>query len=370
MQIKTKKYNIFLILAFFLILTIPTLDLFFKISPIKELFENRILKTKPENPKTIAEFKNYPKNFEEYFSDNYGFRKSLISFNGKIQDKIFNVSPSARAFFGKDNWLFFDNKNSILDFTGLATIDENKIQIAANSFIKNWQKLQKENIQYVLVIAADKSLIYPEFMPDFIKYNSKNHRIDKFLKILQEKSPNFPVIDLRKKMLEAKKNEIIYHKTDTHWNRRGAHYGYETIMKKLNLKYQSRKNFFEISENFYKGDISNIMNLELRNIDFDLKPKFQKKYKLGKIDENYSKKFHKLTFFTNKNKDLPILFVYKDSFFDNMQEFFAQNFSKSYFINEFPCEIDMKIIKEFKPNVVIQQFWEARIEDVVNQCKP
>ncbi len=353
-----------------MILIIPALDLFFKISPIKELFENRILKTKPENPKTIAEFKKYPKNFEEYFNDNYGFRKSLISFNGQIQDKIFNESPSARAFFGKEKWLFFDNRNSILDSTGRAIIDENKIQIAVNSFIKNWQKLQKENIDYVLVIAADKSSIYPEFLPDFIKYDSKNHRIDKFLKILQEKSPNFPVIDLRKKMLEAKKNEIIYHKTDTHWNRRGAHYGYVEIMKKLNLNYQTRKDFIEISNKLYQGDISNIMNLKLKNTDFDLKPKFKKKYKLEKTSKDYRKRFHKLVFFTNKNKNLPILFVYKDSFFNNMQEFFAQNFSKSYFINEFPCEIDMKIIKEFKPNIVIQQFWEARIEDVANQCKP
>jgi len=68
-------------------------------------------------------------------------------------------------------------------------------------------------------------------------------------------------------------------------------------------------------------------------------------------------------------KTLPILFVYKDSFFDNMLVFFANHFSNAMFINEFPCNLEHKIIDKYQPNVVLQEFWEGRIEEVMNKCK-
>jgi len=226
-----------------------------------------------------------------------------------------------------------------------------------------------QTIVPLLVIAADKTSIYPEFLPNYIKVSNKNHRIDKFIKILRKKSADFPLLDLRPILLEAKKNEIIYHETDTHWNARGAHYGYVEIMKKIRQEYDSRHDFEEIASAGFKGDISDIMNVDNTNIDYNLKPKNEPKYRQIALSQEIMRKFHNPEFFESDNKNLPILFVYKDSFFDNMLYFFTQNFSKSYLINEFPCDLDLKLIKSYKPNIVIQQFWEGRIEEVINKCK-
>ncbi len=364
-----KKTNIFLTIFFVSFLAIPIFDNIFQISPIKNLFEKRLPAELPQNPENLAEFKNYPKKFENFFNDNYGFRKTLITLNSWILDNVFNQSPSERGLIGKDEWLYFDNNNSILDAQGLLKIDEKKFENAADIFIKNWQKLKAQNIDYALIIAADKTSIYPEFLPDYIKTSTQNHRIDKFLKILKQKNSDFPVLDLRKILLIAKKNEIIYHKTDTHWNRRGAHYGYVEIMKKFGLKYNSRADFEDVEGGYYVGDISHIMNIEAKNIDYNLRFKKPILFSQINLSEEIRKKFHKPDFFKNQDQSLPILLVYKDSFFDNMLYFFAQNFSKSYFINEFPCDLDLNVIKSYKPNFVIQQFWEGRIEEVVNNCK-
>ena len=365
----SRKRNIFLIIFFAAVLLLPVLDNIFNFSPIHNLFEKRLPAPFPQKPRNVSDVINYSKKFEEFFNDNYGFRKSFIFANSKIMDNIFDESPSSRALIGKDGWLYFDNQNSFLDAQGLAKLDEKKTSFAVKYFVKNWQDLRAKNIDYVLVIAADKTSIYPEFLPDFIKVSAEKHRIDKFIDELKKVAPNFPLLDLRPYLKEAKQHEIIYQKTDTHWNRRGAYVGYAEIMKKLNLKYLPRTDFSNVEGIMNDGDISYIMGIKAENIDYNLKENFVPKFYNYDLEDAEYKRFHKPVAYKNYNKNLPILFVYKDSFFDNMMEFFANHFSQSYFVNEFPCGLDMKIIKKYRANVVIHEFWEGRIEEVINNCE-
>lgn len=114
-MILSRKKNIVLIIFFAVILLLPILDNIFHFSPVENLFEKRLPAEAPQKPKNISDLINYPKKFEAFFNDNYGFRKSYIFANSKIMDNIFNESPSARALIGKDGWLYFDNQNSFLD---------------------------------------------------------------------------------------------------------------------------------------------------------------------------------------------------------------------------------------------------------------
>jgi hypothetical protein len=215
-----------------------------------------------------------------------------VSINSKMMDKVFNESPDARAVVGKDGWLYFDNCNSLLDATGKAEISDDLVARGVEAFAQNWQKMRAKNIDYLLVIAADKSTVYPEFLPSTIK-PSEPHRIDKFLSALTKKYPDFPVLDLRPTLLKAKEKEIIYHKTDTHWNRRGAHYAYVEIAKKLNLKPHLRADYINKEDAFFRGDISDIMGVETENLDYDLTEKFQLTSQVAEISAQEKEKFHK-----------------------------------------------------------------------------
>jgi len=48
--------------------------------------------------------------------------------------------------------------------------------------------------------------------------------------ILREENPEIQLIDVRRELIEAKKNQQVYYKTDTHWNQRGAFVGYSKII--------------------------------------------------------------------------------------------------------------------------------------------
>jgi hypothetical protein len=129
-----------------------------------------------------------------------------------------------------------------------------------------------------------------------------------------------------------------------------------------------RSEFTQIQKDKKHGDISDIMNLEITDTEYNLIPKIS--YHYSQITTEADKKrFHKPDFFVNSNSNLPILFSYKDSFMDSPKFLLSEHFSKSYYINEFPCQIDINIIQEFKPNIVIQEMWEGRMEAVLQSCK-
>jgi len=362
--------NKIFISTFIILLTLPLLDSAFNIAPIKDLFEKRILSQNPDFPKNLDELEKYPGQFEEYFNDNYGFRKTLVSLNARIMDDIFNESPDARAVIGKDGWLYFDNEDSLLDFSGRAKISDDLINKNIDAFYRNWQQFKRQNIGYLLVIAADKATIYPEYIPDYIK-QGKTHRIDKFLEALLKKYPDFPVLDLRPILLSAKKNEIIYHKTDTHWNRSGAHYAYVKILEKLSNKNHKFKpnyrNRFSNVDSKIIGDISLIIGSSKKETSNSLLEKFSRKSRPDKL-KNYEKGFYKAQKYVNSDKTLPRLFAYKDSFFGELNTLMSEHFSYMLLANEFPCDINYKTVKRYQPDYVIQQFWENRIESILNKC--
>jgi alginate O-acetyltransferase complex protein AlgJ len=362
------RKNKILIFAFALLLTLPVLDNIFHFSPVKDLFEKRLPVPLPSTPKTFAEAQEFTRNFEKFFNDNYGFRKSLITINSRMMDKVFNESPDSRAVIGKEGWLYFDNQNSLLDAAGRAEISDALIERGVKSFGENWQKMRAKNIDYLLVIAADKGTIYPEFLPDYIT-PKEPHRIDKFLTALRKKYPDFPVIDLRPILLEAKKQEEVYQRVDTHWSKPGAHYAYVEIAKLLKIKPHLRSDFSILADGYVSGDIAQIMNSDVTELNVELVPQFERKSHIYEAPKAAKEQFHKPMFFENSDKNLPVLFAYKDSFFGNLTELVSEHFSQSAYINEFPCDLNYEILKNYRPNVVIQEFWEGRIEVVLSQCK-
>lgn len=364
-----KLQNIFLIAVFSLILLLPSLDQIFHFSPVKEIFEKRISSAKPELPSSLADLKNYPSRFEKFFNDNYGFRKTLISLHSQMMDKTFDESPDSRAVVGSEGWFFFDNCNSLVDAEGKANLSDESIEVGVESFAKNWHELRAKNVDYLVIIAADKSSIYPEFLPSYIKPTIGNHRIDKFIAALKKRYPDFPLLDLRPILLAAKKSETIYHQTDTHWNRRGAYYAYVEIMKKFGMNFHPRRDFANKENETTRGDISDIMGIDARNKNLDLAPKFTPTVRLGNPSEAEKKEFHRAQIYENKNKNLPHVFVYNDSFFGDLFDLVGEHFSFIFSANESPCNLDYEAIRRYRPNVVIHEFWEGRIEVILKRCK-
>ena len=83
----------FFVAIFITILLLPHLDEHFYLDSTA-ISEKRQLLEKPIM--TIDNYQTYPREFESYYDDNFGFRKKLVSFGAIFKIKLFNSTPNSK----------------------------------------------------------------------------------------------------------------------------------------------------------------------------------------------------------------------------------------------------------------------------------
>lgn len=392
MFLRNIYYNLTLIIFFLLILLLPTIDNFFHISRhIHSNFnENRKLATFPPLTKENGKFsggnlKRFPKEFDQYYNDHFGFRTSIITLGNKIFSN--NSVGNKNYILGQDDWIFLNELDMVKNTLGLKPLTASQINQVTQNLYHNWQALKAQNIDYLFIIAPNKQTIYPEFLPKYLasilsKKSSINTRTDQILTALLENYPDFPILDLRANLITAKNldsSKIIYHKTDTHWNGLGMKYGYEAIYE--NLKQHQiaiNKTEFNLEEKLTdKGDLADMSGyfpqyyssfatvknptfkkIENSPITGEIKNKIQNYYQSKRNLEN-------VNLYRNKTSDKMRVYIQHDSFFDEnmLQPFLANSFNETLFVknileNNYLCKIHEENIKYYQPKLVIHEIVE------------
>ncbi len=235
-QIETIRIpDAILLFVFFAALSLPVAGTFFGIAP-------RDIQLKDLNPVELQDIRNapwseFPAKFEKYFSDNLGFRNSLIYYNSYIRLALFHVSPLPQIILGKHGWAFYNSDaindgNTINDFRGLDPISVKDLERIRQVVTKQTAWLRQRGIRYLIIIPPNKTTIYPEYMPDYLTRVRNETRLDQFTAMVREDG-GIPYIDLREPLLQAKKKRIVYYRTGTHWNEYGAFIGYQAVMEAI-----------------------------------------------------------------------------------------------------------------------------------------
>ena len=175
-----------------------------------------------------------------------GFIGYIISISDIVKARDFNdlsisrtdkylIGNSVRWFEGKENILFLGNAHSEIirklvsdEQPDKSTIEkENKpIKLLADSASKFGTKI-------ALFVGPNKSSIYPELLPDNI-IPSKERHLDFFIKDLKN-YPNLIVHDPTEDLIKSKKEGMLYFKTGTHYNNKGAYLALKGLLEKLNI---------------------------------------------------------------------------------------------------------------------------------------
>ena len=65
-----------------------------------------------EQPRlTVDNYGTFAEEYDNYFNDQLPFRNNLIKLNSWIDYFVFDRSVNSKVIIGKDNWLFYDNKD-------------------------------------------------------------------------------------------------------------------------------------------------------------------------------------------------------------------------------------------------------------------
>lgn len=359
------------IVLFMFIILLPQMSVFFGFNPKTASTENRNLSKAPTLSFEADKLTKYPSQFEEYFNDNFGYRNLLVQWNNLIRVKMFNISSNKDVLIGKKDWLYL-NGESIDDFRGLLRYTEQELLTIKTNLIKRKEWFDKNGIAFFIVIAPNKNTIYPEYLPNSIKASGKDTKLEQLLVYLKKNS-NIQIINLREPLLDAKSKELLYIRTDTHWNEYGAFVGYQEIMKQITKLYPSIQSskldkYSVIRKRVPGGDLAAMLAMDSSYMEdrIFLEPKFNflsekadiKRWPMYTLESQLSAREVK------SNTALPRLLMFRDSFTDALIPLLSEHFSRSAFVSAHHFDLD--IIQDEKPNVVIYEYVERNVPEMLN----
>jgi alginate O-acetyltransferase complex protein AlgJ len=292
--------------------------------------------------------------------DFWGHERLIEGFNTlrfTLGDRVF---PS--VIVGKDGWLFYTADRSIDDYQHTNAYTNSELADYQKRFDALNGQLQQNGIMLVVVIAPNKSTIYPEYMPDQILQIKSKSRVDQFVEYMHRYGKT-TVIDFRSDLIKESKTEQLFYKTGTHWNPSGEYIAYTKIISILSQKYpvlvsHPLADYEAVHAGLMTHDIARIQGMPNVKEDYwALQPKFETGTTFREIplsDGNI------VRISRNQNQELPSALIYHDSFLNGVISFLEPHFRQttSIFRTSVPGIWNINWVDQVHPDIVIIEYVE------------
>lgn len=234
--------------VFLLLITVPFVAAFFGNDEVLK-DENRELKPFPEAD--IRFLDKFPKQYDAYWSDHFGFREFFIDKHHVIKKDILGVSPvHDQVIFGKDGWYFMKGK-PYKCFTGLNKFTEAELKEGKQQLQKRADFAKSQGVPYIIFVAPNKHRIYTEKLPFHVRQLTDSIQLDQLIEIAKN-IDGIEVIDLAPALIDFKNTRAegrhIYEKTDNHWNALGGFVAYQQMVLKMKSLFPNIPNPYNLSD--------------------------------------------------------------------------------------------------------------------------
>jgi hypothetical protein len=350
-----------LIIIFIATLGLPMTGMVLNVGRDVASGENRTLAAWPQFRWDSASLRALPDQLTRYFEDHFAFRERLVRWQAMVRLRMLGVSPSTSVIKGRDGWLFYADDGAMDDYAEAPPFTGAELEQWRHTLQDTSDWLRAHGIAYVFVIAPDKHVIYHEYMPETIRPAAIS-RIDQLVSELRQHS-TVRVVDLRPALFEAKARERLYHRTDTHWNDRGAFVGYQSIIEALAEEFptlrSSARSVFEPRAAQSAGlDLAGMLGLTevLSEEDLVLIPKRPVTARIIEPQHPNRRLTHGRIVTEAPNRG-PRVVMFMDSFGPGLVPFLSEDFSRVVYL--WQDNVDLEVIRQESPQVVIQE-WVGR----------
>lgn len=253
----SSRIDIVFVAFFYILIFLPMTNIS---TETKSTRENRNLAPRPKLT-DLYDTDKFGKNFELWFNDHFYLRKDLVKLYEFLNDPL-SLKGNKRVLIGKDNWLFYKGDYSERNFENLDLLNEQELKSLA-VYLKNIQQWAKKNGKsFYYLICPDKNKIYGEFYKFHKKtYPDSQSRAQQVVNYLR-KNTDIEVIYPYDALHQAKTQNLLYYKNDTHWNLLGAYVGYQELMKSIEKKHKLKIfNYRNLDEEKHPlGDLSKMFS--------------------------------------------------------------------------------------------------------------
>lgn len=219
-----KAINSVFVIFCALIILVPVLFFNWKPNQVSAA-ENRQL-TELESPRNGLS--TFMKSLDSYVNDRIGFRDYAVQLYRQITIKYMNYRHK-QVLVGDDGWLFYHEE--LPDYTGTNNNpDTVERYVAILKQIDAWCK--ERDIQFVFMVGPNKSTIYSEYMPDYIK-QADTTLLDALIE--RAESEDLLMVCPKQELINDKFDEELYMRLDTHWNPLGSRYMLNQLTQSLGM---------------------------------------------------------------------------------------------------------------------------------------
>ena len=197
--------------------------------PAAETFEDERRKVTAFPPLSAKmrnrEIRKWFKDVDAFFADRFPLRSSFMALPRALYEESYSDIDMQACFRGKDNWLFLGNNydRCIDKLQGAITLSEASLEKQTAEFMSRSAKAKEWGADFYILIGPNKSSVYPEFLPSFIKPAEQRFISPLVASLLANK---VRVFDPTEHLLQSKHKGLLYYITDTHWNALGAYEAY------------------------------------------------------------------------------------------------------------------------------------------------
>ena len=323
--------------------------------------ENRELATAPRRPGTWAEWRAFPAAASRYFEDHFGLRARLVRWQARLRLRVFGVSASPDVIVGRDGWLFYAGDGGAEDIVSATPFTPAELDTWRTTLEHTRDWMEARGITYVFVLAPDKHEVYPEMLPASIRRVGVETRSDTLVAYLREHS-TVPVLDLRTVLSAAKTHERIYHRTDTHWNDRGAFAASEALLRLLAPRLgvpQERSGYTPRAVAVPGLDLAGMLGIAdgMTEEDLRLVPRVARRARIVEPARPDARLMDARIVTEQDAPSRPRAVMFRDSFGSAMIPFLSEEFSRAVYLWQYNVDPDVVIAE--RPDIVIQE-WVGR----------
>ncbi len=374
-MIKVQNYIVIAVLA--CIVSLPLLFLATPWSPGKAIDENRLLAPAPVIDRDFN-LRRFTDRFDLYYKDNFKFRPFLIAGYKYINETLLHKNEGVVQ--GRNDWLFLargvasarhEPLSILQDTCGGTPFPKQQLADWVTTLKSNQQKLNQLGIAYVFVPIPNKHGVHIAELPDHAQCGrDKKTRLAQLVAELNS-VPDFTLVDMRAELWRlADAGERLFYKMDTHWNGNGMHAGYRAIIahlpRQLNVRdVDALGQVLKPNVPAPAGDLARMLGLARDKNAKDTGIRVRTT-RAEIIDHPFPDliKGHRRqpATWSQNDSSLSNALIMHDSFFAlNIKHLLAQTFNETTFVWKSVPHIDMELVEQIMPDVVIHEMVERTL---------
>lgn len=289
-----------------------------------------------------------PGAYTVYFNDHSFLQQEKVEIFRFLKLHALRDTVFPNVVIGKENWLYYTGENNIRDYECTFMFNSEEMAAIQENLMAWEQHLAERGILFYVVIAPNKETIYSQYVPDHIQPGLGICRTEQVVEMLA--GTRLRYLDLREPLQEAAKGQQVYHRTDTHWNDRGALLASAEILRMVQgdiagVHVPSADDFVE-EEQTFSGDLAAMLPADRRFVE-----ETSKLHRADAAHISFVADGTGASIGTNRKSSLATAIIFGDSFSDALIPFLAEGFSEARFVRSFRVDVDR--VDAVRPDVVI-----------------